>query len=158
MGVGRGDERRAVPQLAVGGSHGVAPGARAVSDHDATVGKDGEPGLALSWCADHSATSTVLHPDQLNLGQAVAKDNKSEFPGSLRDHKDAANAEGDKVSAKIDDAFKKLSKKMRDHADKAKTKMEGTKKPEKRAVLLRHFELYNDAAIHLEEKLALGSD
>lgn len=82
-----------------------------------------------------------------------AKDTKSTFPGSLRDNKDAANTEGDKVSAKIDEAFKKLAKKMRDHADKAKAKIDGTKKPEKRAALLRRFELYADAAAHLEERL-----
>jgi hypothetical protein len=42
---------------------------------------------------------------------------------------------------------------MRERADKAKAKMEGTRKPEKRAVLLRRFELYGDAATHLEDRL-----
>jgi hypothetical protein len=84
----------------------------------------------------------------------MAKDMKSKFPGSLREQKDAASAEADKVNAKIDEAFEKLAKKMRGHADKAKAKIDGTKKPEKRAVLLRRFELYADAATHLEERLA----
>lgn len=83
----------------------------------------------------------------------MAKDKKSTFPGSLRDHKDAAQAEAEKVSAKIDEAFGKLAKKMRERADKAKSKMDETRKPEKRAVLLRRFELYADAANHLEERL-----
>ncbi len=42
---------------------------------------------------------------------------------------------------------------MRERADKAKSKMEETRKPEKRAILLRRFELYADAATHLEERL-----
>lgn len=42
---------------------------------------------------------------------------------------------------------------MRERADKAKVKMEGTRKLKKRAVLLRRFELYADAATHLEERL-----
>lgn len=88
----------------------------------------------------------------------MAKDMKSKFPGSLREQKDAANVEGDKVSAKIDEAFTKLAKKMRERADKAKAKVDGTKKPEKRAVLLRRFELYADAATHLEEHLASRND
>ncbi len=54
----------------------------------------------------------------------MAKDKKSTFPGSLRDHKDAAKAEAEKVSAKIDEAFQKLAKKMRERADKAKAKMD----------------------------------
>lgn len=88
----------------------------------------------------------------------MAKDKKSEFPGSLRDYKDAANAEGEKVRTKIDEVFMKLAKKMRDQADKAKEKIDGTKKPDKRAVLLRRFELYADAATHLEERLAHRQD
>jgi hypothetical protein len=83
----------------------------------------------------------------------MTKDKKSTFPGSMLEHKDAANAEADKVSAKIDGAFQKLAKKMRERADKAKAKMDGTRKSEKRAVLLRRFELYEDAATHLEERL-----
>ncbi len=43
----------------------------------------------------------------------MAKDKKSTFPGSLRDHKDAARAEAEKVSAKIDEAFGKLAKDAR---------------------------------------------
>lgn len=83
----------------------------------------------------------------------MAQNNKSTFPGSVRDHQDAVKAEAEKVSAKIDEAFQKLAKKMRERADKAKGKMDGTRKPEKRAVLLRRFELYSDAATHLEERL-----
>jgi hypothetical protein len=89
---------------------------------------------------------------------AMAKDQKSTFPGALRDHKDAAKAEAEKVGAKIDHAFQKLAKKMRERADKAKSKMEETRKPEKRAVLLRRFELYGDAATHLEERLVRQDD
>ena len=83
----------------------------------------------------------------------MAKDNKSTFPGSVRDHQDAVKAEAEEISTKIDKAFGKLAKKMRERADKAKSKMEGARKPEKRAVLLRRFELYADAATHLEERL-----
>jgi hypothetical protein len=88
----------------------------------------------------------------------MAKDAKSTFPTLMQAHRDAAKAEGDKISAKIDAAFEKLAKKMRDRADKAKAKIDGTKKPEKRAVLLRRFELYADAATHLEERLAHRQD
>ncbi|MCJ2052948.1 hypothetical protein [Methylobacterium sp. J-070] len=77
----------------------------------------------------------------------------STFPGSLPDHKDAVKAEAEAVSTKIDEAFLKLAKRMRARADKAKGKMDQTRKPEKRAVLLRRFELYADAATHLEERL-----
>lgn len=85
---------------------------------------------------------------------AMAKDKKSTFPGSVRDHKDATKAEAEKVSAKIDEAFQKLAKKMRERADKAKSKMDETRKSEKRAVLLRRFELYADAANELEMRAA----
>lgn len=88
----------------------------------------------------------------------MAKDKKSTFPGSMRDHQDAATAEAEKVSAKIDQAFGKLAKKMRERADKAKSKVDGARKPEKRAVLLRRFELYADAATHLEERLPQRED
>ncbi len=88
----------------------------------------------------------------------MAKDAKSTFPTLMQAHRDAAKAEGDKISAKIDAAFEKLAKKMRDRADKAKAKIDGTKKPEKRAVLLRRFELYADAATHLEERLVHRQD
>jgi ElaB/YqjD/DUF883 family membrane-anchored ribosome-binding protein len=88
----------------------------------------------------------------------MAKDAKSTFPTLMQAHRDAAKAEGDKISAKIDAAFEKLAKKMRDRADKAKAKIDGTKKPEKRAVLLRRFELYADAATHLKERLAHRQD
>lgn len=88
----------------------------------------------------------------------MAKDKKSTFPGALRDHKDAAKAEGEKVSAKIDEAFQKLAKKMRERADKAKSKVDTARKPEKRAVLLRRFELYADAATHLEERFSERDD
>lgn len=83
----------------------------------------------------------------------MAKNEKSTFPGSLRDHHDVVKAEAEEVSTKINEALGKLAKKMRERADKAKAKMEGTRKPEKRAVLLRRFELYADAATHLEERL-----
>ena len=83
----------------------------------------------------------------------MAKDEKSTFPGSMRDHHDAVNAEAEFVSTKINEALVKLAKKMRERADKAEAKMEGTRKPEKRAVLLRRFELYADAATYLEERL-----
>jgi hypothetical protein len=82
------------------------------------------------------------------------KDSKSTFPTAVVGHSDAAKAEADKVNAKIDEAFGKLAKKMRAHADKAKAKIDGAKKPEKRAALLRRFELYADAATHLEERLS----
>ncbi|MHB2207982.1 hypothetical protein [Methylobacterium sp. CM6257] len=84
----------------------------------------------------------------------MAKDSKSTFPKAMVGGSDAVKAEADKVSGKIDEAFEKLAKKMRGHADKAKAKIDGTKKPEKRAVLLRRFELYADAATHLEERLS----
>ena len=83
----------------------------------------------------------------------MAKDKKSAFPGSLRDQKNAANAEAEKVSAKIQESFGKLAKKMRERAEKAKSKMDETQRPEKRAVLTRRFELYADAATYLEERL-----
>jgi hypothetical protein len=88
----------------------------------------------------------------------MTKDKKSTFPGSMLEHKDAAKAEADRVSAKIDEAFQKLAKKMRERADKAKSKLDGTRKSEKRAVLLRRFELYADAATHLEERLPQRDD
>ena len=83
----------------------------------------------------------------------MAKDEKSTFPGSLRDHHYAVKADAEKVSTKIDEAFGKLAKKMRERAEKAKAKMGGARKPEKRAVMQQRFELYADAAIHLEERL-----
>lgn len=86
------------------------------------------------------------------------KDKKSTFPGSMRDHQDAVQAEAENVSAKIDEAFGKLAKKMRERADKARGKMDGARKPEKRAVLMRRFELYSDAATHLEERLPHRGD
>lgn len=83
----------------------------------------------------------------------MAKDSKSTFPGPLRDHKDAVQAETQDISAKIESAFEKLAKKLSERAAKAKAKMDETKKPERRAVLLRRFELYSDAATHLKEHL-----
>lgn len=88
----------------------------------------------------------------------MAKGEKSTFPGSMRDRQEVVQAEAEKVSTKIDEAFGKLAKKMRERADKAKAKMEGTRKPEKRAILLRRFELYSDAATHLEERLPRRGD
>ena len=88
----------------------------------------------------------------------MANNEKSSFPGSMRDHQDAVKAEAEKVSTKIEETFGKLAKKMRERADKAKSKMDGTRKPEKRAVLMRRFELYADAATHLEERLPPSDD
>lgn len=88
----------------------------------------------------------------------MTKDGKSTFPGSIRDHQEAVKAEAEKASAKIDEAFGKLSKKMRERAEKAKAKIEATRKPEKRAILLRRFELYADAASHLENRLPQRDD
>ena len=88
----------------------------------------------------------------------MAKGEKSTFPGSMRDRQEVVQAEAEKVSTKIDEAFGKLAKKMRERANKAKSKMDGTRKPEKRAVLLRRFELYSDAATHLEELLPQRKD
>ena len=88
----------------------------------------------------------------------MATDQKSTFPGSLRDHQGIAKTEAEKISTKIDDAFAKLAKKMRERADKAKSKMDSVKKSEKRAVLLRRFELYADAATYLEERLVHHTD
>lgn len=88
----------------------------------------------------------------------MIKDKKTTFPGSMLDHQDAVKAEAEKVSAKINQAFGKLAKKMRQRADKAKGKMDETRKPEKRAVLLRRFELYSDAATHLEERIPRSDD
>jgi hypothetical protein len=59
--------------------------------------------------------------------------------------------ETDKVTNKIDESFDKLAKKLRNKADKAKEKLSGTSKEAARAILLRRFELYADAANHLEE-------
>jgi hypothetical protein len=86
----------------------------------------------------------------------MTKDKKSTFPGSMRDYQDAVTVEGEKVGAKIDEAFGKLAEKMQERADKAKSKMQATRKPEKRAILLRRFELFADAATHLEERLPQG--
>jgi ribosome-associated translation inhibitor RaiA len=104
---------------------------------------------------------TELEPTEVRFDAAssttteaiMTKDSKSTFPGSLRDHKDAVQAETKDISAKIDNAFQKLAKKLSERADKAKAKMDETKKPERRAVLLRRFELYSDAATHLREHL-----
>ncbi|WP_246689755.1 hypothetical protein [Methylobacterium sp. WL116] len=85
--------------------------------------------------------------------RSVAKDKKSAFPGSIRNQKNAADAEAEKVSAKIQEAFGKLANKMRQRAEKAKSKMDETQKPEKRAGLTRRFELYADAATYLEERI-----
>lgn len=84
----------------------------------------------------------------------MAKDNKSAFPKAVISNSGTANAEAEKVNAKIERAFENLAKKMRHHADKAKVKIDEAKKPDKRAVLLRRFELYADAATHLEERLS----
>ena len=74
-------------------------------------------------------------------------DNKPE----KKDYSEILKQEADEVTGKIDEKFDKLSNKFRDKADKAKEKLNDTKKEAKRAVLLRRFELYADAANHLEE-------
>lgn len=84
----------------------------------------------------------------------MAKDINSLFPGAVRDHNEAAQAEAAKVNAKIEHAFDKLARKMSKRADKAKSKLNEARKPEKRAVLLRRFELYSDAANHLSERVS----
>ena len=83
----------------------------------------------------------------------MTKDAKSPLPKLVRGKVDAAKDEGEKVNHKIEAAFEKLAKKMRDRADKAKGKLDGVTKADKRAVLLRRFELYADAATYLEERL-----
>ncbi|MCJ2129347.1 hypothetical protein [Methylobacterium sp. E-045] len=88
----------------------------------------------------------------------MAKDKKSTFPGSIRENEEAVKAEAKKVSTKIEAAFGKFAKKMRERADTAKSKMNETRKPEKRAVLLKRYELYADAATHLEERLSHDKD
>lgn len=83
----------------------------------------------------------------------MTKNAKSTLPKPVRDQSDAARDEGEKVNAKIDAAFDKLARKMRARADRAKGKLDGVTKADKRAVLLRRFELYADAATYLEERL-----
>ena len=67
------------------------------------------------------------------------------------DHSEILKQEADEITGKIDEKFDKLAKKFREKADKAKEKLNDTKKEAERAVLLRRFELYADAANHLEE-------
>lgn len=74
------------------------------------------------------------------------------------DHSSALKQEADKVSGKIDEAFQKLAKKLRAKADHAKGKVDTTQNKTKRAIQLRRFELYADAANHLEDRLAHPSD
>ncbi|APT33590.1 hypothetical protein MCBMB27_04299 [Methylobacterium phyllosphaerae] len=74
-------------------------------------------------------------------------------PGRAPDDLDPARAEGEKVGARIDAAFEKLARKMRARADKAHGKLDAATPAEKRAVLLRRYELYADAAAYLEERL-----
>jgi hypothetical protein len=68
-----------------------------------------------------------------------SKGSKSAFPKAVVGGSDAAKAEADKVSAKIDEAFDKLAKKMLGHADKAE--IDETKKPEKRIEDLTRAEM-----------------
>ncbi len=70
------------------------------------------------------------------------------------EYDEALKSEAEKVTGKIDDAFEKLANKLRGKAEKAKSKVDTTKHAAKRAVLLRRFELYADAANHLEDRLA----
>ena len=67
------------------------------------------------------------------------------------DYSEILKQEANKITGEINDRFDKLAKKFRGKADKAKGKLNDTKKEAKRAVLLRRFELYADAANHLEE-------
>lgn len=76
----------------------------------------------------------------------------------MRDHKDSVKAEAKKVGTKIDEACRKLAKKMRERANKAKSKMDGARNAEKRAVLLRRFNLCANAATFLEEHLPSRHD
>jgi hypothetical protein len=70
------------------------------------------------------------------------------------DHADALRSETEKVTAKVDHAFEKLAMKLRDKADRSKAKLDGTSSKAKRAALSRRFELYADAANHLESRYA----
>lgn len=71
---------------------------------------------------------------------------------------EALKQETAKISKKIDGAFEKLAKKLRDKADRAKDKLDTTKHKAKRAIQLRRFELYADAAKHLEERMSQRED
>ena len=62
----------------------------------------------------------------------------------------ALRRESEAVAGKIDDAYGKLAAKLRAKADKASAAMETRKDGTKRALLLRRFELYADAAHELE--------
>lgn len=74
------------------------------------------------------------------------------------DQTEVLKQETDRVSGKIDAAFDKLATRFRAKADHAKAKIEGTKNKNKRAIQLRRFELYADAANHLEDRLAHRGD
>lgn len=102
---------------------------------------------------DVSAVTHVFGTAQRAGRFVVTKNAKSTLPKPVRDQSDAARDEGEKVNAKIDAAFDKLARKMRARADRAKGKLDGVTKADKRAVLLRRFELYADAATYLEERL-----
>jgi hypothetical protein len=69
------------------------------------------------------------------------------------DNTEALKAETDEITGKIDALFDKLANKLRAKAEKAKAKVDTTKSAAKRAVLLRRFELYADAASHLEDRM-----
>lgn len=83
----------------------------------------------------------------------MAGEAKRAAPKRRRDDPDAARAEGEKVGARIDAAFENLAGKLRARADRARAKLDAATKAEKRAVLLRRYELYADAAAYLEERL-----
>ncbi|MEE7451199.1 hypothetical protein MRF4_27370 [Methylobacterium radiotolerans] len=74
-------------------------------------------------------------------------------PERRRDDPDPARAEGEKVGARIDAAFGKLARKLRARADRARAKLDAAGKADRRAMLLRRYELYADAAAYLEERL-----
>ncbi|MGU3667220.1 hypothetical protein ACLBX9_23790 [Methylobacterium sp. A49B] len=117
------------------------------------------PGIVGDRSIEEANFSThFFGAKQLTRRFIVTKDAKSAFPKLVRGKTDAAKDEGEKVNAKIEAAFEKMAKKMRDRADKAKGKLDGVTKADKRAVLLRRFELYADAATYLEERLLHGDE
>lgn len=98
----------------------------------------------------------VSHPTE--VGARIEAISKSPKKAQDEDHSEALKKVTDKVSGKIDEAFEKLAKKLRAKADHAKAKVESTNHKAKRAIQLRRFELYADAASHLEERLSHRSE
>ncbi|WP_071000777.1 hypothetical protein [Methylobacterium sp. C1] len=83
----------------------------------------------------------------------MTRDAQCTIPGRAQGAADAARDEARKVNAEIDAAFGKLAEKMRGRAVKAKAKLAGAMQADRRAMLVRRFELYADAATYLEERL-----